>query len=71
MDVDPRFFGLLDKKAKELKVVLCRVGDRQGKGNDVQCVLVPAEESTLTLGGLQSGVWEDLVESKGAYTPEM
>lgn len=51
------------------KVVLCRIGDREGRGDKVHCVLISAEESTLTLGGLQYGTFDQLLEGKGEYVP--
>lgn len=71
---------MLDKKAaggndgigsgEGKKVVLCRIGDREGQGDRVQCVLWPAEESTLTLGGLEYGNFDELIEGHGEYVPE-
>ena len=69
MDVDPRFFGVLDKKAEEEKIVLCRLDSGEDRDNKVQCVLVTAQESALTLGGLSPRKWEDLVATNGEYTP--
>ncbi len=53
------------------KVVLCGIGDREGQGNKVQSVLVLAEESTLTLGGMEDGTFDQLIEGKGEYVPEI
>lgn len=75
--LEGKFFGVLDKRAsggkdgKENKVVLCRIGDKDGQGDKVQCVLMSAEESTLTLGGMEYGNFDGLIEGKGEYVPEI
>jgi len=73
VDLEGRFFSVLDKKAagKENKVVLCRIGDKEGQGDKVQCVLWSAEKSTLTLGGIESGDFDELIRGKGEYVPEI
>jgi len=80
VDLDGRFFGVLDKKAaggkdeagnkKEHKVVLCRIGDEDGQDDKVRCVLWSAKGSTLTLGGMDSGDFDELLEG-GEYVPEI
>lgn len=72
---------MLDKKAaggkdgagneKGDKVVLCRIGDREGQGDNVHCVLMSAETSTLTLSGIEYGTFDQLIEGKGEYVPEI
>ena len=72
---------MLDKKAaggkagtgnaEGNKVVLCRIGDKEGQGDEVQCVLMSAEESTLTLGGLVFGNFVQLCLGVGLYVPEI
>lgn len=82
VDLEGKFFGVLDKKAAGgkdesgnetgNKVVLCRIGGKEGQDNDsVQCVLVSAEESTLTLGGMEYGNFDGLIEGRGEYVPEI
>ncbi len=81
VDLEGKFFGVLDKKAaggkdesgneKGNKVVLCRIGGREGEDDSVQCVLMSAEESTLTLGGMEYGTFDGLIEGKGEYVPEI
>lgn len=81
VDLEGKFFGVLDKKAaggkdgtengEGNKVVLCRIGDREGQGDEVQCVLMSAEESTLTLSGMEYGTFDQLIEGKGEYVPEI
>lgn len=72
----------MDKKAagekdesgieKGNKVVLCRIGGKEGQDdNTLQCVLVSAEESTLTLGGMEYGNFDGLIEGKEEYVPEV
>lgn len=81
VDLESKFFGVLDKaaagekdesgKEKGNEVVLCRIGGREGRDDSVvQCVLVSAEESTLTLGGMEYGNFDELIEGKGEYDPK-
>ena len=73
VDVDRRFFGVLDKKANEEKpkVALCRIGDKEGRGEHAECVLNDAETSTLTLAGLDYGKFDQLIEGRGTYAPDL
>lgn len=76
VDLDRKFFGVLDKKAAggsdgENKVVLCRIGGEDGHEDKVQCVLWPAPKSTLTLGGIESGDFDELIKGHGDYVPEI
>lgn len=81
VDLEGKFFAVLDKKAvggkdgagkvKENKVVLCRIGDEEGQDEKVQCVLMSAGQSTLRLGGLESGEFDELIEGQGEYVPEI
>ena len=71
VDLEANFFAVLDKKAESGSVVLCRIGDRDGKGDALSCVLVKVEESSLTLAGMEYGGWEELLEGRGEYTPEV
>ena len=69
--LEGKFFALLDKKAKDGLVVLCRIGDREGKGDELSCTLVDAEESSLMLSGMEYGTWEELLHDNGEYEPEL
>ncbi|MCJ1343293.1 hypothetical protein MMC31_001486 [Peltigera leucophlebia] len=81
VDLEGKFFGVLDKRASGGKdetgngegnmVVLCRIGDRKGQVDEVQCVLVRAEDSTVTLGGMDHRIFDRLVEIHGEYVPEI
>ena len=72
VDLESRFFAVLDKEARRSgSVVLCRIGDRDGKGDAVSCVLKKAEESSLTLAGMEYGRWEELLVSPGEYKPDV
>lgn len=51
--------------------MLCIIGDREGHGDKVHCVLMSAEERTLKLGGIEYGVFEQLIEGKEEYMPEI
>jgi len=71
--LDPNFFAVLDKKAKEGEgsIVLCRLGNDVLKGDELSCVLKTAEDSSLELGGMEYGRWEELLEDGGEYTPDI
>jgi len=71
IDLESRFFAVLDKKARDGSVVLCKIGDSDDKGDKVTCVLRDADESSLTLAGIEWGDWEDLLSDGGEYTPEV
>ena len=55
MDLESRFFAVLDKKAETGSVALCRIGDEDLQGDELSCVLVKAEESSLMLAGMEYG----------------
>ncbi|KAI4210762.1 MAG: hypothetical protein LQ351_006438 [Letrouitia transgressa] len=67
VDLEPKFFGLLDKKAGDGKIVLCRIGE----DDKVTCVLDEAETALLELEGMEGGRWEQLLDRRGEYTPEI
>lgn len=72
VDVDARFFGVLDKQtAKSGKVAVCRLNDPNVEKEVAWCILKSAEESTLYLGGLDSNLdWnEDVLYGK--YTLDL
>lgn len=71
VDLEGKFFAVLDSKVESGSVALCRIGDREGKGDAVSCVLVKAQESSLTLAGMEYGTWEELLQGRGEYTPEI
>ena len=52
-------------------VVLCRMGDSEGHGDEITCILMPTKESSLTLSGLEYGVWEEYLETRGRYTVDI
>ena len=69
--LDSHHFGLLDKQSGQSgKVVLCKIGDKYLKGNKVTCLLWDVRTSTLTLGGLNFGDWEEWL-SAGEYIPDI
>ena len=70
VDLDSTFFAVLDKKAETGSVALCRIGDREGKGDEVSCVLVKTEESSLTLAGMEYGEFDELLRG-GGYEPDI
>ena len=69
--LEDKFFAVLDKKAKQGSVVLCRIGDSEGKGNGLSFVLLDAEQSSLTLSGMEYGTWEELIYGCDEYQPEL
>ena len=52
-------------------MVLVRVADDEEKPTKPSCVLVPAEESSIRLAGMEGGTWGELVHAKGEYTTEL
>ena len=61
---------MLEKKAETGSVPLCRIGDREGERDEVSCVLVKTEESSLMLTGMKYGEFGDLLRSEG-YEPDI
>lgn len=61
---------MLDKKARDGKVVLVRIANDQGQETKPSCVLIDAKRSSLRLTGMESGTWDELVHAKGEYTPD-
>ncbi|KAL8948884.1 MAG: hypothetical protein Q9222_004972, partial [Ikaeria aurantiellina] len=72
VDLDPRFFGVLDKQARiSGRIAICRLEDPQSKWAPASCLLYKAEESSLHLAGLDSELdWNELVNLK-RYIPEV
>ncbi len=56
VDLDDRFFGVLDKQAENGTIALCRLGNREREVEGTTCVLVEAEQSSLELSGMDSGL---------------
>ncbi len=65
------FFAVLDNRTeKDGSVVMCRIGDTEGKGDKVECIRVLAKNSSLYLAGMEYGTWEedlDALEMVGRY----
>ncbi|KAL8656070.1 MAG: hypothetical protein Q9210_000508 [Variospora velana] len=72
VDVDNRYFGVLDKQAeKSGKVAICRLNDPKVEEEVASCILRKANYSTLFLAGLDSDLdWDDLVTFQ-KYTLEL
>ena len=70
VDLESTFFAVLDKKAATGSVALCRIGDREGKGDEVSCVLVKTEESSLMLVGMEYGDFDEMLRGRG-YEPDI
>ncbi|KAF2727727.1 hypothetical protein EJ04DRAFT_570117 [Polyplosphaeria fusca] len=65
-DVDHHFFAVLDKSAKEGKVVICRIGGRDLKDvGDVDWMRFDAQDAALKLRTAEPGEWEREKERKG------
>lgn len=69
--LETKFFAVLDKKATQGKVVLCRIADDKEKPTEPSCVLRGADQSSLTLVGMEAGTWGELVHDVGEYTPDL
>ena len=61
---------MLDKKAKDGKVVLVRIANDHEQKTKPSCVLIDAKKASLRLAGMESGTWDELVHAKGEYTPD-
>lgn len=63
VDVDGRYFGVLDKQAeKSGKVAICRLNDPKVEKEVASCILNEADYSTLFLAGLDSDLdFDELV----------
>ncbi|KAL8753157.1 MAG: hypothetical protein Q9184_005507 [Pyrenodesmia sp. 2 TL-2023] len=72
VDVDDRYFGVLDKQAeKSGKIAICRLNDPKVEEEVAWCILNDADYSTLFLaGGVSDVEWEELV-SLQKYTLEL
>ncbi|KAL8846739.1 MAG: hypothetical protein Q9221_008182 [Calogaya cf. arnoldii] len=72
VDVDPRYFGVLDKQAeKSGKIAICRLNDPKVEEEVAWCILREADYSTLFLAGLDSDLdWNELVQLQ-KYTLEL
>jgi len=64
VDLERCFFAVLDDRTeKDGSVVMCRIGDTEGKGDQVECMRVSAKHSSLYLASLESGTWEENLEA--------
>ncbi|KAL8658291.1 MAG: hypothetical protein Q9226_001107 [Calogaya cf. arnoldii] len=72
VDVDGRYFGVLDKEAeKSGKIAICRLNDPKVEEEAAWCILRAADYSTLFLAGLDSDLdWNELVQLQ-KYTLEL
>ena len=73
VNLERKFFAVLDKKAeaRDPSVALCRIGDKDGKGDEVKCILCNAKESSLTLSGFEYGNFDEILKGQGEYKPEI
>lgn len=67
MNLERKFSAVLDTKAEasEASVVVCRIGDKDRKGEGVKCILWKAKESSLMLLGIEYEDFDDVVEGQG------
>ncbi|KAL8827425.1 MAG: hypothetical protein Q9191_003192 [Dirinaria sp. TL-2023a] len=62
VDLDPIYFGLLDKQADWGKVVVCRLADPEKEEDGATCLLQEVGYSSLFLSGLDSTLdWNELI----------
>ena len=73
VNLERKFFAVLDKKAEgsDPSVALCRIGDDNGKGDEVKCILWNVKESSLILTGIESGDFDEILKGQGEYKPEI
>ena len=67
VQLESKFFALLDKKAVDGNIVLCNIG----KEDKVTCVLEKADKALLELEGMEAGRWEQLIHGRGEYIPDV
>ena len=67
VELETKFFAILDNKAEQAKVVLVRIADDWGRDTEPSCILYDAYTSTLRLGGIEPGEWDELLEAYGEY----
>ena len=68
VQLETKFFAVLDKMANDMKVVLCRIADDEGKKTEPSCVLMNADQASLRLAGMEVGTWAEMVHDFGEYT---
>ena len=62
VDLDPTYFGVLDKQADWGKVVVCRLADPEKEEDGATCLLQEAGYSSLFLSGLDSTLdWNEMI----------
>ncbi|KAI9874295.1 MAG: hypothetical protein M1830_009907 [Pleopsidium flavum] len=71
VDLDRHFFAVLDDDTEQKgSITLCRIGDRQSKGDKVECLPVVANDSSLHLAGMESGTWEEHMHNYNRYNKD-
>ncbi|KAF1988476.1 hypothetical protein K402DRAFT_391707 [Aulographum hederae CBS 113979] len=66
VDVDSHFFAIVDRRAeKDTTLVVCRIGDKYLKGEELSAMRFSAHDASLHLGGMEFGLWEDFVGEDG------
>ncbi|KAI9872753.1 MAG: hypothetical protein M1830_001231 [Pleopsidium flavum] len=70
VDLDRHFFAVLDDTEQKGSITLRRIGDRQLKGDKVECLPVVANDSSLHLAGMESGTWEEHMHSYNRYNKD-
>ena len=64
VDTERRFFAVIDDRTeKDGSVVMCRVGDMEGEGDEVGCIRVVVKNSALYLAGMEYGTWEEYLDA--------
>ena len=71
VNLERKFFAVLDEKAErsDPSVALCRIGDKDGNGDEVKCILRNAKESSLILAGFEYGDFDEILKGQGEYKP--
>lgn len=57
-DLDPNLFIVLDRKATEQTIVVCKIGDRVLKGESLDYLRFDTKIGANFLLGLEPGNWE-------------
>lgn len=64
VDLNSNYFAILDAKAVEGSVLVCKIGDREMKGDEVTMVRDLARHSGTHLAGMEYFEWEEQSEGR-------
>ena len=65
VDLDSNHFAVLDARAVDKSIVLCKIGDRKLRGDSLSLTRHLARSSSNFLMGMDPGNWEEQFEGVG------